>query len=391
LRRDSRSGLESTELQDAMSLTRRKAKNKGYLSLIHIKERLSELCQGMKTILLLQDSDVQVMQDVCDELFSEDYEDEVVRAFQQQDQDVAGQAICTEVTDACTAAAFAKLPVPLMARNVVPYGPLPITIHIQASKGSARLSPQEKAQRIAKKEMSEESTTAKKKPSAQKHNIAEKSAPPTPDVKQGKSAPESEEEELAALQDFLDEWEAEGSLSSDDQEELLRRTYLADQALLRCFRLNQGKGTKKLRSRLQLLLKTGKQNSAPEAAPDKSASKLDAATKKKVQDANANKEAAKTMNELQDSLGQLSKIMKDKGMDTKTIEKLGSVLKGTSAMSASYDASQKKETRRAAEEAARAAMEVANDLKAQGIEVPAGEFEAVADEVSRALPTEDEL
>ena len=64
------------------------------------------------------------------------------------------------------------------------------------------------------------------------------------------------------------------------------------------------------------------------------------------------------MNELQDSLGQLSKIMKDKGMDTKTIEKLGSVLKGTSAMSASYDASQKKETRRAAEEAARAAMEV---------------------------------
>jgi hypothetical protein len=243
-----------------MSFSKKKKKDFGYRSKVHIQSHIADICSSSRTAFLISDAKNNAINEVCEEIMSEDYEDEIVRAFSNnKDGGAAVQAFCTEVTDSCSAAEFAALPEAMMAPSVIPFGPLPLSIMAteQNSKNGAKKTPQEKAMELAKKEAN--SAPPRAKPA--------KKSPPAPTETPTKPQLSSADEELdaIAMQDFLDNQENSGGLTSEQHEELLRRTFIGDKALLRCYRLNHKKGEKKLLARMKLLL--GAKTSSPQAKP----------------------------------------------------------------------------------------------------------------------------
>ena len=376
--------MDTAGTKDPMALAKKKKKkDMGYMSKLHIKSHIDDACTDMNLKLLVADGTVQLLSEKCEEIMNEEYEEEIVRAMGGNDIQAASQAICTTLTENCSEKDFAALPRAQLALSVLPYGPLPITIQsIPSSRlPKASRTPQEKAMELAKEEAKHEPRKPlnTKKPAAAAAAAAAAATPSAPVYAAGS------EEELAALQEFLDKQEENGGLTSSESAELLRRTYEGDETLLRCFRLNAKKGEAKLLSRMKLLLKT-KGGAASSAGADV----VSPATKEKISKANATPKANAEVGKLQDALGQLSAMMKDKNMDAKTVDKLQKLMDSTKMMAKSHSSSLNKDTKKAAEEAAAAVMDMTRRMKNEGVEMP-DEVKQNIEKHMNMIPSPDEL
>jgi hypothetical protein len=240
LRRDSRAGLDITDLKDSMNLGKRKAVDTSYLSRKHVQTRLPELCQDMRNSMFIAETPAQALVELCDEIVT-DHEDEVVGAFAKSTADSAIRKVCIDTAEVCDAQTYDQLKHDLATSpQRVAFGPLDITIREGKDAVAEKLTPAQKAV-LADRKVQKKAT-----PVAAQRTATKPSAPQASKL--------TNEDLIGKLQDFLDEMEAAGRLTVAEQDGLLKKAFKADAALLRCYRMNQAKGSDKLLARMKLLL-----------------------------------------------------------------------------------------------------------------------------------------
>jgi len=271
-----------------------------------------------------------------------------------------------DTTEACSADEYeAVQPLLLTGSQFRAFGPMDITIqanhNFNMDPENVPETPREKAYRLAKEESKKASSQPVKK------------AVPQPAATKPATKPAEDntdaEDQIEALQDFLDEAEAEGALSPAESEVLLKKAFNADQPLLRCFRINRNKGKAKLISRMKLLL--------PRDTAKPTASDTQSAPGKADIDKKTLEELAKKVNALPNSgtigeadldkmmgtLGELrSKLGGQKGMDTATLDKLDQTMRSARAMAASSQKKKNGDNVGAANDAADAARMVGGEV-----------------------------
>jgi len=343
---------------DTMSLTKKKKKDMSFMSKAYLQGRIDFLCatDSIQSSLLVSERFAQNLNEACDEFVS-DYEEDLVRVFtKKKHMDfAAGQEFCVDVTESCSGISeYEEASSLVMSKNdVVAFGPLEISITPQQDKASSvpRLSPAEKAAQIARKELKAQATQPKGQP--------KKNSPPVEEPRARKQEM-TQEEEIEALQDFIDEMEAQGKFSTEQSEALLRMAFNADKPLLRCYRINKNKGNAKMVARMKLILpadlpKATKNTESPGFA-GLSEEKM-AALSQKMKEIHSGGSSLKDVDKLGDTLGQLKEQMQGQGMDTATLEKLDSMLKSTKKMSESMKTQAQGDTLTAADQAADATLE----------------------------------
>jgi len=241
LRRDSRAGLDTTALKDSMNLGKRKAVDTSYLSRKHVQTRLPELCQDMRASMFISEAPAQALVEFCDEIVT-DHEDEVVGAFAKSTAGSAIRKVCIDTAEVCDAQTYDQLKHDLATSpQRVAFGPLDITIREgRDATGTQKLTP---AQRAV---LADHKVQKKATPVAAQRTATKPSAPQASKL--------TNEDLIGKIQDFLDEMEAAGRLTAAEQDGLLKKAFKADAALLRCYRMNQAKGSDKLLARMKLLL-----------------------------------------------------------------------------------------------------------------------------------------
>jgi polyhydroxyalkanoate synthesis regulator phasin len=374
LRRANPVADDSDGLSDAMSLNKRKkVKDLSYMSRLYVEKRLAELCgQSLQHTLLAGQTISQALNEECEDLLDQ-YEEDIVRAFtKKKPMFDAGREICVDVASSCSENEYDELAEQLLTGiHLVPFGPMDITITARSDRsasGFKQLSPREKAMLAAKKEAEIDSAVK-----ARTGRATTKTAKPTKTTAdatppKAKAAAMSPEEEVEALQDFIDEMESKGEISSDEAEAFLRKAFNADKALLRCYRMNRNKPAQKLLARMRLLTASAAKAEKVEAPAKKA--KLSAEEERMQRLTEKMKEVHRTgspssadVEKLGDTMSQLRSQMQAQGMDTATMDKLDGLLKSTKKMSSSHRSREKDDSVSAAEQAAEAAMEAANVLR----------------------------